>query len=534
MSALVPCHPSKPDVTAVVLTRDRPDDLARALESLDDTEVSLAILVIDNDSAPSAAERVAVTCAARPNVQLRRVERNLGCAGGRRLSSALANTKRVLFIDDDAALLPGALELLVADLDAHPEAGAVTATVIGPNGIVQHSGGSLEVSDGVACFDLIGPGVVPAPEALPPSGLAGWVPGTAVLVCRDLLEAFPIDEGMAAYYEDNEWCYRVSLDHPGIFRRSREALARHYLVGHEPGSGRFGRRAQVERLAACARFYARHGVLLGPWLFDELPELTAADGTRDLAGVRLLMEIILAKGVEWTEAAWLDGGLSGLISARRWRVELAQSHSELARLQGKLREREATLAQMQDELREQVATLAWLSSRHETLGRVEQGGWWRLHGRVLPAIRLLQWLRGWRTRTASGERTSRSTEFRRRGLVYVGGESEPVGAALPCWVTVSGERFRVQSLGAEPNCVLLDVPVSRVACTAAARESCVVVNVDGSPLTVDFAAGRASAHARSCLPLPSYAIKLAVPRARRDRRCFIATLGSRAPEAAVC
>ena len=518
VSAFVPGRPSEPDVTAVVLTRDRPDDLARALESLDDTEVPLAVLVIDNDSAPSAAERVAATCAARPNVQLRRVERNLGCAEGRRLGSALANTKRVLFIDDDAALLPGALELLVADLDAHPEAGAVTATVIGRNGIVEHSGGLLEVSDGVACFDLIGSGVEPAPEALPPSGPAGWVPGTAVLVCRDLLEAVPIDGGMAAYYEDNEWCYRVSLDHPGIFRRCREALARHYLVSHEPGSGRFGRRAQVERLAACARFYARHGVLLGPALFHELPELTAADGSRDLAGARLLMEIILAKGVEWTTAAWLDGGLSGVISSRRWRVELAQSQSELTRLQGELREREATLA--------------WLSSRHETLCRIEQGGWWRLRGRVLPAIRLFQSLRGWRTRTASGER-ARSTEFRRRALVYVGDESEPAGAALPCWVTVSGERFRVRSVGAELDCVLLDVPVSRVVCAAAGRGRCVVVKVDGSPLTVDFAAGRGSRHARSGLPLPSYAIKLAVSSARRDRRCFIATLGSRAPEAAL-
>jgi GT2 family glycosyltransferase len=40
------------DVTAVVLTRNRPDTLLRAVESLDRGEVPLTILVTDNDSEP--------------------------------------------------------------------------------------------------------------------------------------------------------------------------------------------------------------------------------------------------------------------------------------------------------------------------------------------------------------------------------------------------------------------------------------------------------------------------------------------------
>lgn len=41
----------------------------------------------------------------------------------------------------------------------------------------------------------------------------------------------------------------------------------------------------------------------------------------------------------------------------------------------------------------QERTLAFLHMRHEKLRRVEQGGWWRLRGRLLPVFRLVAWLR---------------------------------------------------------------------------------------------------------------------------------------------
>jgi hypothetical protein len=44
----------------------------------------------------------------------------------------------------------------------------------------------------------------------------------------------------------------------------------------------------------------------------------------------------------------------------------------------------AALAAHRDERR-------WLVWRHETLARVEQGGWWRLRGHLLPALRVAAW-----------------------------------------------------------------------------------------------------------------------------------------------
>jgi len=429
-------HPSGrspvPRITAVVLTRDRPRLARRALDSLELSETPLRVLVIDNNSAHAAARDLDAECAARANAQLVHADRNLGCAGGRQLGSRLADSELVLFLDDDAELLPGALEHMLAELDAHPDAGAVSATVVTAEGIVSHSGGSIELTDEIASFGLIGADLPFTHAALPPSGPAGWAPGTAILVRRKLLEEFPIDERMSAYFEDNEWCYRVSLTRPGSFRRSREALALHHLTPKQIQGPSFPARSiSVELLDAQARFYERHRVLMGPSLFYLVPELRAGDGTCDLAGARVLMELVTAKGTDWTLMAWMNGELAGLLTAHRRQTDLRAAEDALeragaenARLEQAVSSQEETIAsqekaialqhsshgalcreleqtraenvRLEQAVSSQEETMAFLHSRHDTLCRVEQGGWWRLRGHLLPVLRLGGWLRALR------------------------------------------------------------------------------------------------------------------------------------------
>ena len=223
-----------PRVSAVILSRDRPDLALRAIDSVASSSVASEIIVVDNNSAPSAADRLAVACEQRGTL-FRRSERNLGCAGGRMLALQDARTEFVLFLDDDAELAPGALELLLNELDEHPEAVGVTATVMMGDGTIHHSGGWIETADGVVEFPLIGAGESD-PDQLAPTGPAGWVAGTAALIRRASLDEFPIDSGMQAYFEDNEWCYRVAASSGGSFRRSREAQAVHHFTRkHGPG-----------------------------------------------------------------------------------------------------------------------------------------------------------------------------------------------------------------------------------------------------------------------------------------------------------
>jgi glycosyltransferase involved in cell wall biosynthesis len=388
-----PRRPSGPSltrrVTAVLLTHNRAELLGRALDSLEQSGPSPKVIVIDNASASGPARRVAEDCARRPQVTLHRSEEDLGCAGGRRLGVRLADTEFVLFLDDDAELLPGALEHLVAELDAHPSAGAVAPTVVGVDGRVLHSGGDLENTGELAVFLPRDAGTAVDAPTLEESGETGWVQGTAALVRRDLLTEFEIDAEMAAYFEDAEWSYRVSLARPGIFRRSREALAVHNFEARPYGGATLrARSATVRMLAACARFHELHGVLLAPALFEIMPELSGDDGMWDRAAARLLMELVTARGPDWVLAAWMAGDLDVLLDERGGHPRRTRIESELRELTDQIACAQAELAQARHTLLAQEATLEILHQHHETLRRIEQGGWWQLRGRILPLLRL--------------------------------------------------------------------------------------------------------------------------------------------------
>jgi hypothetical protein len=228
---------------------------------------------------------------------------------------------------------------------------------------------------------------------------------------------------------------RVAASRPDAFRRCREALALHHGAGWPVEQGPLGRTSWVaERVAAHARFLELHGALLGVDLEHFVPELQQTDGTLDEAAARLLLALVTAYGTDWLVTEWMNGGLAPLwaggavrtlsaeVAAARasaagltehvTRVE--EAHAEhAARLeearQGDIAARVAdrvvldaiiddlhraaaarhdelyALAAEHDALR---ANAAFLQTRHETLLRVESGGWWRLRGHLQRATRL--------------------------------------------------------------------------------------------------------------------------------------------------
>jgi GT2 family glycosyltransferase len=367
-------------VNAIVVTRDRPDRAARAVESVFSSATAAEAIVLDNNSSTLNARALQAAMSGLSAVTLQRSDRNLGCAGGRSHALTRASAEFVLFLDDDAELAHGALDDLVADLDAHPDALATSAVVLLPDGLVQHSGGWLAVERDRVRFGLIGDGLACADE-LPPSGPADWVPGTAALLRRSALERYPLDPRMSSYYEDNEWSYRVWLERPASLRRSREAHAIHHLAGkHFAGVDFATRSAAVELLAAQAAFLERHGKLLDIDLFGLVPELRTESGHCDVVAARLLIELIGSKGTDWVFARWMSGELEPLLG-----------HSRAVEA---LEQRDGVIAARDAELAERSDLIDFLYRRHQTLERVENGGWWRLRTRLLPALRLLSRLRG--------------------------------------------------------------------------------------------------------------------------------------------
>lgn len=373
-----------PRVTAVVISHNRPELVLGTLHSLTyATDVPVDVLVVDNDSTARTRQILSEACADHPQIRLHLSERNLGCVGGRRLGIELTNGELVLFLDDDAELMPGALEHMLSSLDRHPSTGAVSALVAIPDGRVSHSGGWYSESREMVTFTLGACGLSFDDPEIPPSGPCDWIPGTASLIRRDLLDEFPLDEGMLAYYEDNEWCFRIGRTRPDCFRRSREALVLHHAT-----EGPWGRKDLIDRaklarfVSAAAHFYRKHGLLLrtpGVDVFAIMPELTRTDETLDLAGARLIMELASTHSDDWLLEEWMNGGLDPVLGIERTKLgdELAVSRREADTLRAELA---AARSEAQD-ARQGLETER--RAREETaarLQRIYESRLWKLGG----------------------------------------------------------------------------------------------------------------------------------------------------------
>ncbi|MFI0449965.1 glycosyltransferase family 2 protein [Actinomadura sp. 6N118] len=107
------------DVTIVVATKDREEDLRRSLR-----HHTVPVIVVDNASSDGTAQ-VAVDAGAR----LVRLASNLGAAA-RNVGVEQATTRYVAFADDDSWWAPGALDHATKILDAHPRTALLAARVL--------------------------------------------------------------------------------------------------------------------------------------------------------------------------------------------------------------------------------------------------------------------------------------------------------------------------------------------------------------------------------------------------------------------
>lgn len=114
------------DVTIVVMTRNRADELLTTLERLISLPDQAPIIVVDNGSADGTATRVAERF---PQVELIELAENAGVAG-RNIAAERATTSYVAFNDDDSWWEGGSLRRAAELFDRHPELGAVAADIV--------------------------------------------------------------------------------------------------------------------------------------------------------------------------------------------------------------------------------------------------------------------------------------------------------------------------------------------------------------------------------------------------------------------
>ncbi|WP_338890168.1 glycosyltransferase family 2 protein [Rhodococcus sovatensis] len=171
------------DVTVVIITHNRCDELRRTLTHMTQLPDAAPIIVADNGSGDGTADMVRMTF---PSVTLLEFDANLG-AIGRNRAMELVNTEYVAFCDDDTRWQPGALTIGATVLSDYPSIGSVTGKCMVAPSLVE---------------DPITPEFRDSPIARPT-----WLPGPALLGVMAGLSMFRV----AAFRQVGGFCEKMWL-----------------------------------------------------------------------------------------------------------------------------------------------------------------------------------------------------------------------------------------------------------------------------------------------------------------------------------
>ncbi len=249
-----------PEASAVVVHHRGLEHLLEALAALDVSGregLTLEVLLVDNASGTPQDEIL------RRHPTVRRIPsaRNVGFAAGCRLGVEAARAPYVLFVNDDAAVLPDAPRLLVSAL---AEAAEDVAAVGGRT--TDRTGRRNDFSDGFLTFDghafaaHVGRPVESLPAAAPGEERLFASGGLMAVRKKDFLESGGFDDDYFAYLEDVDFGWRQWIWGRRVLAEPR-AVARHRGGATGEALGVFSRGFLYEKNAfatAYKNFDAEH------------------------------------------------------------------------------------------------------------------------------------------------------------------------------------------------------------------------------------------------------------------------------------
>jgi N-acetylglucosaminyl-diphospho-decaprenol L-rhamnosyltransferase len=207
-------------VSVVVVSYNTRDWLLRCLASLPEASShDLDVIVVDNASADGSADAVAE---AFPDVRLVRNDENAGFARAVNQGAALARGDRLLLLNPDGYLEPGAIDALVAFADAHPEYVICGGRTITPAGELDpRSCWAAPTLWSLLSSALMLSTLRPGSRVFDPEALGGFrrdrarpvdiVTGCLLLVSTaDWAELGGFDERYFVYGEDADLCLRAA------------------------------------------------------------------------------------------------------------------------------------------------------------------------------------------------------------------------------------------------------------------------------------------------------------------------------------
>jgi len=246
-------------LTIVIVSYNTRDDLVRCLESLHAAPPATTheIVVVDNGSADGSADAVRRW----PHVRLIESGGNVGFARANNLGIRATTSVNVLVLNSDTVVPAGAIDRLLAELDANPDVAVVGPRIVDGLGRAELSFGRMMTPLNEFRQKRLGRG--PVDELTRTRGYPDWVSAACLLVRRADAEAVGLfDERYFMYTEDVDFCAAIRA------RGKKVLFAPEIEIVHL--RGRSAATAPRETNAAYRRsqiaFYEKHHPLWAPWL----------------------------------------------------------------------------------------------------------------------------------------------------------------------------------------------------------------------------------------------------------------------------
>ena len=359
--------PDSPRASIIVVVSSADAGLARCLEQLAGlaSAISFETIVVLNGLAP--AEASSVRDGVR-GVKFVESEINLGFAGALNHGRAVARGELIVSLHDDAEVHVGWLDALVETADRDRGAGAVGSLVLREDGRVRAAGWEL-MPDGRT--RPLGEGRPPGAKEFDEPRAVDYASSCSLLVRAASWDRIGgADERLyPVYYVDVDLCLAIRACGERVLVQPRSVVV-------HPGG------ASTERDFAHFVVERNRRLMIEKWgdlISAHAPgsgATFAADGARpaqatalDRAG-RIRRDSVLADAY-----------------AADLRSRLAAQAAEIDELRRQAADREGIVAELESAVRRDTTETALLRERAALLTQIQQGGWWRLRGRLLPLLR---------------------------------------------------------------------------------------------------------------------------------------------------
>lgn len=283
-----------PDVSIVIVNWNTGELLARCLGSLRPRGgLTVEVIVVDNASIDGSASLEAPP---DDDVQLVLNVENVGFARACNQGIRRSGGRYVLLLNPDTRLVAGALEALVAFMDAHPEAGAAGPALLNPDGSLQPSGGQLPALRRLLAIHPLLVRFLAVPDDPLRHRDFGLVveveevSGACLIGRRAAVEAVGLlDERFFLYYEDVDWCRRLRQDGWKIYYVPQARVVHHWRskTDPRPDGPVHHHRSQL--------WYVRKHFGLGPWLLLRALSLGMYGGLLVAAAARAALRPVPAR-----------------------------------------------------------------------------------------------------------------------------------------------------------------------------------------------------------------------------------------------